>query len=235
MFVLEGHFEIGQYRFESINEVEITHSVEDITDTAVIKMPTRFLVKDNGELKSTEEVIKKGDPVSVTIGYKGKIEKTEFIGFVDRIKCSIPMEIYCEDATWILKRKECLFSKKNTTLKEVLQSIVSGTPIKLAANIPEVKLEKFTLRNVNGGQALNYIKENMAMTIYLNDAGELYCGLQQFNNIGQKAAYDLTITWYRTTWNLRLPMTKRSRSFTRHLIKRTKSLPLRSVTTAESG
>jgi hypothetical protein len=191
MFVLQGFFEIGNYKFNAINELEITHTVEEIADTAIIKMPTKFLIKDNGELKYTEEVIKKGDAVKITIGYKDQFEKMEFTGFVDRIKCTVPMEIYCEDATWLLKRKECLFSKKNTNLKEVLESIVSGTPLKLAANIPNVPLTKYILKNVNGGQALKYIKENLAMSVYLNDAGELYCGLQQLNNINQVVDYDL--------------------------------------------
>lgn len=191
MFVLTGQFEIGNFKFNTINEVEITHSVDDIADTAIIKMPTKFLIKNNGQLKYTEEVIKKGDPVSITLAYKGKYEKQEFTGYVDRIKTSTPMELHCLDATWLLKRKECLFSKTNTTLKEVLQSIVSGTPIKLAKNIPEINLDKFILKNVNGMQALQGIKEQMAMSIYLNNDGELYCGLQQLNNINQVVEYDL--------------------------------------------
>lgn len=191
MFVLQGFFQIGGYTFHAINEVEITHSVEEISDTALIKMPTRFTVRQNGEVKFTEEAIKVGDQVAVTIGYKGKSERKEFEGYVSRIKCSVPLEIYCEDATWLLRRKACSFSKLNTNLREVLEYIVKETPIKLANNVPDVPLEKFTLRNVNGAQALKYIKDNLAMSIYLNDEGELYCGLQQMNNIGQVAIYDL--------------------------------------------
>lgn len=191
MFVLAGQFEIGDFKFNTINDVEITHSVDDIGDTAIIKMPTKFVVKDGGHLKYTEEAIKKGDPVNITLAYKGKFEKQEFVGYVDRIKTSTPMEIHCIDAIWLLKRKECLFSKTNTTLKEVLQSIVNNTPIKLAKNIPDVPLDKFTFKNKNGVQALEYVKEQTGMSIYLNDDGELYCGLQQMNNINQVVEYDL--------------------------------------------
>lgn len=190
MFVLKGFFEIGDFRFTAINEVEIMHTVEEIADTAIIKMPKKFLVKDNGQLKYTEEAIKVGDQVSITIGYKGKYEKEEFVGFVDRIKYSTPMEIYCEDATWLLKRKQCLVSKKNTTLKEVLESVVSGTGIKLAKNIIDKKLEKWVFKG-NGGQALAKLKSDFPYSIYLNDEGELYCGLQQMNNFNQVAIYDL--------------------------------------------
>lgn len=192
MFVLKGHFQISGYRFNAISDIEITHSVEDITDTALIKMPGKFTVKQNGEIITTEAAIKVGDPVSITIGYKDVYEKTEFEGYVSRIKYSVPLlEIYCEDGLWLLRRKACVFSKKNTNLKEVLTYIVKDTPVKLAANIPDVKLEKFVLKNVNAAQALKYIKDNLAMSIYLNDEGELYCGLEQMNNLGQSAAYDL--------------------------------------------
>jgi|GEM_PF-225353 len=194
MFVLQGYFEIGDYRFKVINNIEITRSVDEITDTAVIKMPTRFLVKEsNGQLQYTEEVIKKGDQVKIVLGYKDKIEGVEFTGYVDRIKCSMPMEIHCEDATWLLKRKDASFSKSNTTLKEVLESIVSGTNLKLAKNIPEQKLDKYIIKDKNGAQALKQIKDEFKTVykIYLNDDGELYCGLQELNNIHQKASYDL--------------------------------------------
>lgn len=191
LYVVQAYFEIGNYKFSATNEIEITKTVEEIADTAVIKMPSKFFVKENGQLMYVEEAIKKGDYVKITLAYKGIFEKLEFTGYVDRIKCTTPMEIHCEDATWLLKRKECLFSRKGTTLKEVLASIVENTPIKLAKNIPEIKLDKFTLKNVNGGQALKYIKENMAMTIFLNDDGDLYCGLQQINNVFQTVTYDL--------------------------------------------
>ncbi|WP_312357269.1 hypothetical protein [Sphingobacterium multivorum] len=191
MFILGGTFEIGSFKFSAINEIEIIKSVDDISDTAVIKMPSKFLVKQNGGLKYTEEVIKKGDPVKITLAYKGKFEKVEFEGYVDRIKAGVPMEIHCVDATWLLRRKECKFSKSKTSLKEVLQHIVEGTDLKLATNIPDLPLEKYLLKNKNGLQALYQIKEETSMSIYLNDAGELYCGLQQLNNIGQIVKYDL--------------------------------------------
>ncbi|WP_025143052.1 hypothetical protein [Pedobacter jeongneungensis] len=194
MFVLQGYFEIGVYKFRVINNIEITRSVDEITDTAVIKMPTKFLIKEgSGKAVYVEEAIKKGDPVKIVLGYKDKLERVEFTGYVDRIKCTTPIEIYCEDATWLLKRKAASFSESKTTLKKVLESIVSGTALKLAANIPEMALNKYLIKDKNGAQALKQIKDEFKeiYKIYLNDEGELYCGLQELNNINQKASYDL--------------------------------------------
>ncbi|UDQ54991.1 hypothetical protein LJF28_04815 [Chryseobacterium indologenes] len=74
MYILTAKVEIGNYIFNSINEVEITKTVEELMDTAIIKMPLRFKVRDNNEQKYTEEVVKVGDQVKITLGYEGKYE-----------------------------------------------------------------------------------------------------------------------------------------------------------------
>ena len=65
MFILESKVEIGSYIFNQVNEIEITKSVEELSDTAVIKLPTRFKVRQNGEQKFTEDAIKVGDKVTI--------------------------------------------------------------------------------------------------------------------------------------------------------------------------
>ncbi len=72
MFVLEAKIQIGEFTFRSVHEVEITKSVEELADTAIIKLPTRFIVRQSGEEKYTEEAIKAGDPVTIELGYEGK-------------------------------------------------------------------------------------------------------------------------------------------------------------------
>lgn len=191
MFILAAKIEIGDFVFNSVHEVEITKSVLELVDTAIIKMPTKFKIRKNNEQKYIEEVIKAGDPVKITLGYEGKYEGVEFVGFVKKVNPKIPIEIHCEDAMWLLRRKNISKSWKKTTLKEVLNEIVSGTEIKLSKRIPDVALESWIIRSKNGTQALQDIKETMAMTVFLEDDGTLYCGLQQATNVGQRVRYDL--------------------------------------------
>ncbi len=192
MFVLESKITIGKYSFGSVHSVEITKSVDELSDTAVIKIPTRFKVGKNGKLVYTEEAIKVGDAVSITLGYEGKYSGLEFQGFVRKIKPTTPLTIECEDAIWLLRRKNITKAwNKGTTLKEVLQEVVQGTEISLAKDIPSVPLDKYIIKNANGAQVLQAIKQNMAMTVFLNDKGELYCGLQQSENVGKEVIYDL--------------------------------------------
>ncbi len=191
MFVLQGNATIGKYKFHSVNDVEITKSVEEMADTAVIKMPTRFKVRENNTQLFTEEAIKVGDKVIITLGYKEKYTGVEFVGYVKKISPKIPLEIHCEDAMWLLRRNNIKKSFGATTLKAILTEIVKGTTVELADNIPSIKIDKWIIPNKSGAQALEDLKAKFAFSIFINDAGKLYCGLEEVNNVGQSVVYDL--------------------------------------------
>lgn len=191
MFILEGRAQIGDFTFNAVNEIEITKSVEEMGDSAIIKLPTRFKVKQNGEQKYTETAIKVGDPVIITLGYEGKYSGVEFTGYVKKIKPTIPLEIHCEDAIWLLRRKNITKTWQSVTMKEILQEVVKDTPIKLAREIQDIKLDKWIIKSANGAQVLESLKKDLLMSVFITDEGKLYCGLEQLTNIGQTVVYDL--------------------------------------------
>ncbi len=191
MFILKGEIKAGDYTFKSISEVEITKSVEDLVDTAVFKLPSKFKVSKNGELKFTEEALKVGDNVKITLGYEDRYEGVEFVGFISSIGSQIPLEIKCEDAMWELRRKNIVKAFNKTTLKEILSEVVKGTSVKLSPQIPDVVIDKFIIKNANGTQVLQKLKQDYAFSIYLDDDGKLYAGLQQAVNVGKLVTYDL--------------------------------------------
>lgn len=191
MFILNSKVQIGDYSFLSINEVEITKSVEELADTAVIRLPSRFKIRKSEALVYTEEVIKPGDKVTMTLGYEEKYEGVEFIGYVSKVKPTIPLEIHCEDAMWLLRRKNINKAFGKTTLKAVLQEVVSGTALVLSDKIEDFVIDKLIVQDKNGTQVLQYLKENLSMTSFIDDNGKLYCGLEQLTNIGETAKYDL--------------------------------------------
>lgn len=191
MFILEGKAQIGNYTFESLHDVEITKSVETLSDTAVIKLPSKFKVRQNGQELFTEEALKVGDKVIITLGYQDRYSGIEFTGYVKKISPKIPLVIECEDAMWLLKRNSISGNFENTTMKAILKEIVKGTGIELANNIPDVPLEKWVLKQASGAQVLESFKKDLLMTSFINDEGKLYCGLQQLTNIGQTVVYDL--------------------------------------------
>jgi hypothetical protein len=197
MYILDGLIQIGNEQkgflaFNAIHEVEITKSVEELSDTAIIKLPTNFKIRQTNETKYTEEAISVGDKVTIMLAYQGQYSGVEFKGYVKKISPKIPLEIHCEDAMWLLRRKNINKSWEATTLKEILQEVVKDTPIELDINhVPNIKLDKWIIINANGVQVIESIKKQLLMTSFINDEGKLYCGLQQGTNIGQGVVYDL--------------------------------------------
>ena len=62
---------------------------------------------------------------------------------------------------YLLRRKNISKSWQKTTLREVLQEVVKDTPIVLADNIPEMQLDQWIIRNANGTQVLEKLKERV--------------------------------------------------------------------------
>ena len=191
MFVLQAIIKIGDYTFKAVHSVKITKSVDELADTCTIELPTHFKVAKGGDSLYTEKAIKAGDKVSVTLAYEGVYSGVEFEGYVKKVKPSIPVSIECEDAMYLLRRKNINKSWQKTTLKEVLQEVVKDTPIALADNIPQMQLDQWLIRNANGTQVLDKLKEEFRLSIFINDEGKLYAGLSELTNIGQTARYDL--------------------------------------------
>ena len=191
MFVLQAIIKIGDYTFRAVHNVKITKSVDELADTCTIELPTHFKVAKGGESFYTEKAIRVGDKVSVTLAYEGVYSGVEFEGYVKKVKPSIPVSIECEDAMYLLRRKNISKSWQKTTLREVLQEVVKDTPIVLADNIPEIQLDQWIIRNANGTQVLEKLKEEFRLSVFINDEDKLYAGLSELTNIGQTARYDL--------------------------------------------
>lgn len=171
MFVLKGKIKIGTYEFQHFHEVSIIKSVENLSDTAVIKMPSKFKIRQSGEEKFLEEAIHIGDKVSIWLSYEDWYEGLEFEGYVTSISSKIPLEIKCEDAIWLLRRKNMNKAFGKVKLREVLEEIIKGTELKLASNIADYTFDKLILKEVNGAQILENLKKNYCLTTYINDKG----------------------------------------------------------------
>lgn len=195
MFVLQAKIEIGSYEFNQVNDVSIVKSVDLLSDTAEIRLPMTALFgnKEVGfERKQLEQEIKAGDPVKVTLAYKDVIETKEFEGFVRWLKPNTPtITIECEDAVYLIRQKQINKNFGQTTLIDVLKFIVEGTGVDLAADIPEVNFDKFLLKNVNGAQALEKIKDEYGLSIYVDDNGKLFAGLRQTKNTTDEQLYNV--------------------------------------------
>lgn len=189
MFVLESYIEIGGIAFDQVRDVKITRSVDLLADTAVIKLPTKFVLE--GDEQDTAGVILPGQKVKITLAYEDVIERTEFVGYVKEVRPNTPVEIHCEDAMYVLRRININKNFTNTTLEKVLAFILQGTDIKLSGSIPLINLEKFLIKNSNGAVALQKIKKTYGLSCYIDNNGALFCGLRQQEGVGNRVIYQL--------------------------------------------
>ena len=153
MFVLCCEIKIGGVTFKSVHDVLIKRSIYNLVATAVIKVPVTAVLKHSGEPVTyieTAEAVKVGDPVEIRLGYDGQMN-TEFTGYVKRLNYKIPLEIECEDEYYQTRSVNCVFSKKETSLKQCLTAILPG--IKLGTCV-DLTLKNFVVNGKPGNWVL---------------------------------------------------------------------------------
>jgi hypothetical protein len=179
-YYLSAEITIGGKKFSRVNSVEIETDMRRLEDIATIKLPTTARLVRDGEMISEVETARTfavGDEVSIKLGYDGELRE-EFHGFVRKIRPNTPLEIECEDAVFLLKRKPLKRSFKNTTLKELLNYILADTGISLAGEPPGVNFTHFYLRdNISAAKALQKLKEEYGLTIYFKSFKSLFVGI----------------------------------------------------------
>lgn len=193
MFVLKTRVKIGNYSMDSIHSVKIKKSVHDYIDTCEIKIPATSRLKQNGKFitnsTDTAKLIKEGDAVIVEAGYNDEL-KIEFVGFVRRVNLTTPCSIECEGYSWELRNKVMLWSKKETTLRELLEFIIEDTGITLSKDIPDVPIKPMYIKEQNGIEVLKWIKDKQFLSAYFIGS-ELYVGLQEATQLDKAVKYKL--------------------------------------------
>jgi hypothetical protein len=175
MFVMCCDIKIGSVSFASVHEVKIKRSIYNLAGTAIIKVPVTAVLKRTGEPPAhieTANAIKVEDKVEIKLGYDGTLH-TEFIGYVKRLNYKVPLEIECEDEYYKTRFINCVFSKKETSLKQCLNSVLTG--IKTGV-ITDLKLKNFVINNKPGSWLLGYLKKEYGLVVFFDINGKLYAG-----------------------------------------------------------
>ena len=189
MFVLCCEIKIGAVTFKSVHDVRIKRSLYDLAATAVIKVPVTAVLKHTGEPPThieTAQAIKVGDSVEIKLGYDGTMN-TEFRGYVKRLNYRVPLEIECEDEFYRLRSINCLFSKKETSLKDCLKSILPGIEF---GNVIDLTLKNFVVNNKPASWVLGLLKKDYGLVAFFDINGKLYVG-KAHDVMGEKVKYSL--------------------------------------------
>lgn len=187
MFVPCSEIKIGNVSFRSVHDVQIKRSIYNLAATAVVKVPVTAVLKHTGEPPAhieTANAIKVGDKIEIRLGYDNRFN-TEFTGYVKRLNYKVPLEIECEDEYYKLRFVNCIFSKKEITLKQCLNSILPTVNI---ARCIDLTLKNFVINNKPGSWVLGYLKKEYGLTVFFDINGNLYVG-KAFDVQGETVKY----------------------------------------------
>lgn len=197
MYVLTCHITIGAASFKSVTEVTIKRSTHQANATALIKVPVTAVVKQEGKDEATKvetaQQINVGDAVSIKLGYDGKLRE-EFSGFVKRLNFTVPLEIECEDWYWKLRYNNIKMAYPQTTVKQLLNDVLSGTGASVHPASIDLGLKNTVINNKTGAWVLEKLKSDYGLTVFFTLDGKCFAG----------KAYELqgSRVKYRLRWNV---------------------------------
>ncbi|MFN8238639.1 MAG: hypothetical protein U0T77_10765 [Chitinophagales bacterium] len=194
--------ELNLYKVSSVN---IESSWKNLTDKCTIKLPRKL--KDFDKYK-VREVFKRGDAVTVYLGYNGKLVK-EFAGYITSVSADVPVVITCEDEMYKLKSVNVNFSNNNCYLPDLIKTIAPGYQYDVAEyNIGSVRFPKTTV-----AQVLQKLKNDYGLYSYFQNGkltvGKIYSDQQKQVDINLEKIVSNNLN-YKTKDDKRIKLTATS-------------------------
>ena len=167
MYTLDFEVKIGEFYLGMVDSITIHKSVELLADTCEIILPAARLNK----ALEIEEQIKRGDEVSVSIGYKEVGIKEEFKGYLQRISTDGgSIKLFCEDDLFQFRKYLPNEELKKISLSDLLSKVVKGIGKNYKVNCSYTWVyDKFVIRDATGYDVLKKVQEECGADIYLKD------------------------------------------------------------------
>lgn len=167
MYTLDFEVKIGEFYLGMVDSITIHKSVELLADTCEIVLPAARLNK----ALEIEEQIKRGDEVSVSIGYKEVGIKEEFKGYLQRISTDGgSIKLFCEDDLFQFRKDLPNEELKKISLSDLLLKVVKGIGKNYKVDCSYTWVyDKFVIRDATGYDVLKKVQEECGADIYLKD------------------------------------------------------------------
>lgn len=167
MFTMKFDIEVGDYKLGMLEGVEITRSVEQLADSAIVTLPGA----EYNKALDVEEKIHRGDRITIDLGYAEIGMVREFEGWVQRIGTdngAITLE--CEDDLYLFRKALPDAQLSNISLADLLQRVVAGVGggFKIDCSY-SWKYEKFVINSATGYDVLRKVQEESGADIYIQD------------------------------------------------------------------
>lgn len=162
---------IGNVQFDRVHSIVIHESVKKLANTATLEIPRAFSAAvvanktTSLEKKNITDFIKKGDNVSIQLGYDGDLQE-EFKGYVTRIGADAPLKIECEDEMYQLRQTTFTEVIENTSLLKLLKVIAPGYEYEV---IDDIELGKYEIDNASAFEVLEDLRKKYGLYAHFKD------------------------------------------------------------------
>lgn len=167
------------WEFTALAHCKIVEDTATLTDTCELQLPKK-IKWENAVLKNGKPPIKRGDKVTVELGYDDVL-KTRFSGFIRSVDAKTPITIKCEDGMFLLKTKKIKPKAfKDAVLNDILNYLLEGTNIKFKLIDNHIKVGNWRITKPTVAEELQELKEKQMLSSYfrrINDENVLYVGL----------------------------------------------------------
>ncbi len=159
--------QVGSYQLAMLDKVEIHSSVELLADTAKITLPAA----EYNKALDVEQELRRGDAVTIRLGYAETGLVTEFVGYLQRIATDNgDLTLTCEDDLFLLRKplRDTVLTK--ISLSSLLAHIIKemGISIKVDCSYSWV-YDKFVVKAATGYDVLKKIQEECGADVYLRE------------------------------------------------------------------
>lgn len=205
---MRAKVEIGQYAC-NLSSAEIRKSIYSLVDTCELYLPVNCHLTDmtDGTIVPTRnEVLKEGDKVVVKLGYDDDIHTT-FEGFVVAIEKSIPLKLYCEGYSYLLRDKIINKSFENVNILKLLSEII-GYEEQIQGYAVNADVPNVFFHNVTAFKALQWMKDQLLCDVFFK-GNILYC-VPSLKYLDEKQPIKLRLGW-NTIDNDKLQADKRAK------------------------
>ena len=160
-----------RWQLEEVTAVEITRDTEKLTDECRITLPKK--VKWDGE---PDIPVRRGDMVSVSLGYDGELQAA-FSGYVRDVGFKTPIVLVCEDEMFKLKQQPAQKKAyRNVDLETLLKDKCIGCEIRVFG---EQRLGQYRVTADTVASLLGKLQQQGIRSFFRTEDGQpvLYCGV----------------------------------------------------------
>lgn len=193
MFLMSYEVTVGAVQIKAVEKIEIDSTQATVANRAVVTCPGQ----EKGKQLDLESKIKRGDKVTIRLGYDGQL-KTEFVGYLKTIKPNSPLQLECEDSFFLTRREIPSKVFQSTNVKKIAQYVVDSLNKELPANnkltlitdVSGLEFEKFAIHQATGFEVLEKLRSESGLAIFMR-GNDLHLHLQYKYKTGE-VSYDFT-------------------------------------------